>query len=308
MLGSKKRHILTDGVQAIAVVIDVEYAKVLGTMTIARNYNYKLDLSLMVRPDSAAPFEAHISGYFPQFGQPSVGDQLYVRYDPQDPTHVEIDEQRIEADNTAAQASVVAAAASAPPDDLVANGILGRATLVEVQKTPAGSLTDCALTVGVRLVDGTPPYRAGCHVPLGPNEAAKLIPGQTIMTVRADPNDHDRIAVSLSEPTPVVTITDSAALDPSARALRDGAPCRVVLLQHQRQWLKTPQGDEFYAAKVRVTSDSSEFQVNVPVPPDATGLMSDGAELPAKRLEAEPNVLMIDWPAALQENPVAAGA
>jgi hypothetical protein len=308
MLGSKKRQILTDGAQAVAVVTDVEYAKVLGTMTIARNYNYKLDLTLMVRPDNAAPFEAHIKGYFPQFGQPSVGDQLYVRYDPKDPTLVEIDEQRIEADNAAAQADVVAAAASAPPEDLVANGILGRATLVDVQKTPAGSLIDCALTVGVRLVDGTAPYRAGCHVPLGPGDAAKLIPGQTILTVRADASDHARIAVSLSEPTPVVTVTDPTALDPPARALRDGAPCRVVLLAHQRQWLKTPQGDEFYAAKVRVTNDSSEFQVNLPVPPEAAALMTDGAELPAKRLEAEPNVLMIDWAAALRENPVSAGA
>jgi hypothetical protein len=202
---------------------------------------------------------------------------------------------------------VVAAAASAPPEDLVANGILGRATLLDVQKTPAGSLVDCALTVGVRLIDGTPPYRASCHVPVGPDDAAKLIAGQTILTVRADPVDHDRVAVSLSEPTPVVTVSDPAALDPPARALRDGAPCRVVLVAHQRQWLQTPQGDEFYAAKVRVTSDGSEFQVNVPVPPEATGLMNDGAELPAKRLEAEPNVLMIDWAAALRESPVGAG-
>ncbi len=307
MLGSKKRQIQTEGAQAIAVVTDVEYAKVLGSLTIARNYNYKLDLTLMVRPDDAAPFEAHLSGYFPQFGQPSVGDRIYVRYDPKDPTHVEIDEQRIEADNAAAQASVVAAAAAAPPEDLAANGIPGRATLVDVQKTPAGSLVDCALTVSVRLIDGTAPYRASCHVPLSADTADKMIPGQTVLTVRADPNDHDRVAVSLSEPTPVVTVTDPSLLEPSARALREGVPCRVVVLQHQQQWLKTPQGDEFYAVKVRVTSDGSEFQVNLPVPPQATALMTDGAELPAKRLEADPNVLMVDWAAALQENPVSAG-
>jgi hypothetical protein len=105
----------------------------------------------------------------------------------------------------------------------------------------------------------------------------------------------------------VVTVTDPSLLEPSARALREGAPCRVVVLQHQQQWLKTPQGDEFYAVKVRVTSDGSEFQVNLPVPPQATALMTDGTELPAKRLEADPNVLMVDWEAALEENPVSAG-
>ncbi len=51
MLGSKKKHILTEGAEAMAVVTDVNYAKVAG-MTIARNYNYKLDLTLMVRPDN----------------------------------------------------------------------------------------------------------------------------------------------------------------------------------------------------------------------------------------------------------------
>jgi hypothetical protein len=308
MFGSKKRHIQTQGTQAMAVITTVEYAKVLGTMTVARNYNYKLDLTLMVRPDDEAPFEAHLSGYFAQFSQPGIGDQLYVRYDPKDHSRVEIDEQRIAADNAAAEASVVAAAASAVPTDLAATGIPGRATLVDVQKTPAGSMIDCAVTMSIRLLDGTGPYRASCHVPLAPADAEKLIPGQTILTVRADPSNRDRVAVSLREPTPVVPIRDPAALDPPARALRDGVPCRVVLLAQQQQWLKTPDGDEFYAAKVRVTSDGSEFQVNVPVPPADVPLMTDGAELPARRLEAEPNVLAIDWTAAEREYPVPGAA
>ena len=83
------------------------------------------------------------------------------------------------------------------------------------------------------------------------------------------------------------------------------SPCRVVVLLNQRQWLKSPQGDEFYAVKVRVTSDNSEFQVNIPVPASDTGLLVNGAELPAKRLAAEPNVLMIDWAAAQAEKPPA---
>ncbi len=121
------------------------------------------------------------------------------------------------------------------------------------------------------------------------------------MTVRADPNDHSRVALSISEPTPVVTVTDQSAIDPPIRALRDGEPCRVVVLLHARQWLKTRAGDELYATKVRVTSDSSELQVFVPVPNQVLALLQDGAELPAKRVAAEPNVLTIDWAAAQAE-------
>lgn len=301
MFGNKK-NVLSQGAQAIAVVTNVEYAKVMG-MTVARNYNYKLELTLMVRPDNEAPFEAHVSGYFAQFSQPSVGDQFWVRYDPQDHTKIEIDTDKIAADNAAAEANAAAMAASALPADLATNGIPGRASVVDVTKTPAGSLVDCLVTVGVRLVDGTPSYRASCHVPLSPDQAERVIPGQTIVTVRADPADHNRIALSLSEPTPVVTVTDPAVIDPPARALQGGDPCRVVLLLHQRQWLKTPDGDEIYASKVRVTSDGSEFQVFIPVPPGAESLLVDGSELPARRLSLEPNVLAIDWVAAQTENP-----
>ena len=304
MLGFGKKHVLTEGTQAMAVVTSVDYAHVLG-LDIARNYNYKLDLTLMVRPENDTPFEARIAGYFSQFAQPSVGDQLWVRYDPDDKSHVEIDEARIAADNAANESAVAAAAISAVPEDLAANGILGRASLVDVQKTPVGAMVDCAVTVGVRLVDGSDPYRTSCHAMLTPAQADRLIPGQTYMTIRADPSNHSRVALSLDDPTPVVPINDPAVLDPPVRALSAGVPCRVIVLLNQRQWLKTPEGDEFYAVKVRVTSDSSEFQVNIPVPASAIGLLQNGAELPAKRLAGEPHVLMIDWAAAQAEKPAA---
>ena len=53
------------------------------------------------------------------------------------------------------------------------------------------------------------------------------------------------------------------------------------MLLHQRQWLATPDGDELYAVKVRLASNGSEFQVNIPVSGSATALLKNGAELPA---------------------------
>jgi hypothetical protein len=179
-----------------------------------------------------------------------------------------------------------------------ASGILGRGAIVDVQKTRAGALVNCAVTVGVRLVDGTDPYRATCNIPLAPAQVERLVPGSTFVTVRADAHDHSRIAIALNEETPVVTISDPRALEPPVRALRDGRPCRVTVLAHARQWLQTPAGEELYAITVRVDYDRSEFQINQPVPAASAATLRDGQEFAAKRLVAEPNVLAIDWAAA----------
>jgi hypothetical protein len=304
MFGGNKKHILADGKQALAVVTDVEYAKVAG-MTVARNYNYKLKLTMMVRPEGEAPFEAYYSDYFPQYSQPQTGAEFWVRYDPSDPSKIELDIDQIAKDNAAFEAQVAAQSASAVPADLMANGILGRGAVVDVQKTQVGPLINCAVTVGVRLVDGSDAYRATCNLPLAPPQAEQLVAGSTFVTVRADAHDHSRIAISLTEETPVVTISDPRALEPPARALRDGRPCRVTVLLHQRQWLQTPTGEELYAIKVRVDYDGSEFQINQPVPAAVAAALQDGMEFAAKRLVAEPNVLAIDWAAAAATTPVA---
>jgi hypothetical protein len=304
MFGGKKKQILTEGTQALAVVTDVSYAKVAG-MTIAQNYNYKLKLTLLVKPEGEQPFEASYSDYFPQYAQPQVGTEFWVRFDPADHTKVELDVAQVAADNAAYDAQVAAQTASAVPADLAASGILGRGAVVAVQKTPVGPLINCAVTIGVRLVDGTDPYRATCNIQLASPQADLLVPGSTFVTVRADAHDHSRIAISLTEETPVVTINDPRALEPSARAMRDGRPCRVTVLLHQRQWLQTPTGEEFYAIKVRVDYDSSEFQINQPVPAASAAVLQDGMEFAARRLVAEPNVLAIDWAPAAVTTPVA---
>jgi hypothetical protein len=299
VFGSKKKKIQESGAQAQAVVIAVQDTG----MTI--NDNPRVKLTLQVQPEGGVPFQATKKVTVSRIAIPSVGDTYFVRYDPSDTSEVEFDTARAAASNAQAQAQVAEAAASAVPADLAQNGILGRGACVEVQQTPIGSLVDCALTVGVRLVDGTPSYQASCRVSLSPENAAKLIPHQTLFTVRADPNNHQRIALSLSEPTPIVTINDPAVVDPPARAMRDGVPCRVMIVAHGPQFLKLPSGEELFATKVRVIQDSSEFQVFLPVPASAMALLQDGKELPARRLAGEPQVLTVDWAAAESEAGVA---
>jgi hypothetical protein len=295
LFGGKKKKILAEGIQGRAVVINVQDTG----MTI--NDNPRVKLTLQVQPEGDVPFEVTKKQTVSRVAIPRIGDEFIVRYDPANPGDVEFDVAAVAQANQAAEAKLAEAAASQVPSDLAANGILGRGACVDVQKTPVGQLVDCAMTIGVRLVDGTPSYRASCRVSLSPENAARIIPHQTLFTVRADPQNHERVALSLSEPTPTVTIDDPSVVDPPARALRDGTPCRLQIVAHAEQFLRLPTGEDLFATKVRVVEDGSELQVFMPVPPSAIALFADGKELPGKRVLAEPNVLTVDWAAAQQQ-------
>jgi hypothetical protein len=295
VFGGKKKKILSEGIQARAVVINVQDTGV------TVNDNPRVKLTLQVQPEGEVPFEVTKKLTVSRVSIPRPGDGYVVRYDPADPSEVEFDTAAAKQENAAAQADVAEAAAAQLPPDLAASGILGRGACVDVQKTPVGQLVDCAMTIGVRLVDGTPPYQTTARVSLSPENAEKIVPRQTLFTVRADPQNQMRVAVSLGEPTPIVTVTDPALAEAPARALRDGVPCRVVVLVHGQQFLRLPDGQELFATKVRVVEDGSELQVFLPVPGSAAPLLVDGKELPAKRIPAEPNVLTVDWAAAQQE-------
>jgi hypothetical protein len=295
LFGGKKKKILAEGIQARAVVINVQDTG----MTI--NDNPRVKLTLQVQPEGDVPFEVTKKQTVSRVAIPRIGDEFIVRYDPANPSDVEFDSAAVAQANQAAEAKLAEAAASQVPADLAANGILGRGACVEVQKTPVGQLVDCAMTIGVRLVDGTPSYRANCRVSLSAENAARIIPHQTLFTVRADPQNHQRVALSLSEPTPSVTIDDPSVVDPPARALREGTPCRLMIVAHAEQFLRLPKGEDLFATKVRVLDDGSELQVFLPVPASAMALFADGKELPGKRVLAEPNVLTVDWAAAQQQ-------
>lgn len=299
MFGNKKKKILENGAQARAIVVDV------ADTGITVNNNPRVALTLQVQPEGQPPFEAKKKVTVSRVAIPSIGDSYFVRYDPSDPSEVEFDTARAEEVNNAAKAELAEAAAAAVPEDLMQSGILGRGACVEVQKNPIGNLVDCALTIGVRLVDGTPSYRAQTRISLAPENADKLVPQQTLFTVRADPSNHQRVALSLSEPTPSIEISDPTVVDPPARALREGAPCRVKLVAFGDQFLHLPTGEELYATKVQVVGEAAEFQIFLPVPAGASGLLQEGAELPAKRLAAEPTVLTVDWAAAQSEHGLA---
>lgn len=292
LFGKKKKRILESGISAQATVLAVQDTG----MTI--NDNPRVKLKMQVMPDGGTPFEATKTMTVSRVAIPRAGDQFYVKYDPANPDTIEMDSARAQAQNAVAQTMVEEAAATQLPPDLATNGILGRGSCVSVDKTPVGNLVSCTMEVGVRLIDGTPLYRTTVQASLTPEHADMMVAGQATFTIRADPNNHQRIAISLSEQTPSVPITDPAVIDPPARALADGDPCNVAILLCGPQQLRTPNGEELYAVKVRVVEDGSEFQIFQPVPANCASLMQSGKQLPAKRLATEPQVLSIDWAAA----------
>jgi hypothetical protein len=291
MFGGKKKKLLAEGTQAQAVVLGV------SDTGVTINENPRVKLTLQVQPEGGAPFEATKTVTVSRVAIPRAGDSFIVRYDPADPSRVEIDGAAAAAANAAAQAQVAQGAANQLPPDLAATGIPGRGALVDVQTTPMGQLVSCTITAGVRLVDGTPAYRASAQLSVAPETVSQLVPGQTLFTVRADPNNRSRIAISLSEPTPSVLITDPAVVDVPARALREGTPCQVQLVTWAEQFLHLSTGESLVAAKLRVLEDGTELQAYVPVPPAARAQLIEGAVLPAKRLPLEPQVITVDWQA-----------
>ena len=107
--GGKKKNILANGIQARAVVVNVQDTGV------TVNNNPRVKLTLQVQPEGDTPFEATKKVTVSRVAIPSIGDAMWVRFDPADPSEVEFDAARVQELNAAAQARMAEAAASAPP-------------------------------------------------------------------------------------------------------------------------------------------------------------------------------------------------
>jgi len=197
------------------------------------------------------------------------------------------------------------------PKELLENGLLGRGIIVSIQQTSVSTGVDfdpahvCVFTLEVAL-DNEPRYTATCRQAVKAVLLGQLmIPGATV-AVRVDPNDHSRVALSLGEAPPTVTMTSA---DPNtgsaARILEYGVPCRAVIVQAQAMGMRNPSGNEMYAFMLTVMAEGRppyQTQVGNPVPQDAVPLVYPGNTVPAKRMPDGPDQeIVIDWAAALAE-------
>ncbi len=200
----------------------------------------------------------------------------------------------------------------AVPRELLETGVLGRGIITSVRQTSVSTGTEfnpahvCVFTLEV-AIDDVPRYTATCRQAVPATILPRLAtPGATV-AVRVDANDHARVALSLGEEPPTVTMASSG--DPktgsAARILELGSPCRAVIVQSQPLGMRNPKGDDMYAFLLTVMAEGrAPYQIKVgnPVPEAAVPLVYPGNTVPAKRMpDGDDHELVIDWEGALAQ-------
>jgi hypothetical protein len=194
-----------------------------------------------------------------------------------------------------------------PSAELLQNGLLGRGLLVSVQTTNMSTGAEgfekpvCIFTIEVTL-DNIPTYQAQCRQAVPVVALAQLVPGQSVVAVRVDPNDQSSIAIDFANPPPTVTVKREGG--GAAEVLARGTPVRAVIVQTQPLGMKNEEGVDLHAFLLTVLPEGKvpyQSKVGNPVPTEAVPLLYPGANLPARVLPEEPDGVVIDWTAALAE-------
>jgi hypothetical protein len=159
---------------------------------------------------------------------------------------------------------------------LLEQGLLGRGIIVSIQQTGVSTGADfdpahvCVFTVEVAL-DNVPRYTATCRQAVRATILPQLMMPGTTVAVRVDRDDHSRIALSLGEQPPTVTMAASGDRNTAsaARILEEGVPCRAVIVETQPLGMRNPKGDDMYAFALTVMAEGRppyRIQVGNPVP------------------------------------------
>lgn len=195
--------------------------------------------------------------------------------------------------------------------NLLQHGILGQGIVMSVQETgtSVGSEHDprpvCDFEVQVRL-DNTPPFVARIRQSVQLARVPLFVPGQTIVAVRVDPQDHTRVALDFSQEPPQVTVDEHATgLPAAATVLASGVPARAVVVQSQPLNARTQAGVDLYGLLLTVLQEGRsprQVQLGYPVPATCVPLLYPGSNVPAKILPEQPDLVAIDWDAAMIES------
>jgi hypothetical protein len=202
--------------------------------------------------------------------------------------------------------------AGSVPKELLDQGLLGRGIVVSVQQTSVSTGADfdpshvCVFTVEVAL-DKLPRYTATCRQAVRATILPQLMMPGAMVAVRVDPSDHSRVALSLGEEPPTVTMASSG--DPNtgsaARILEHGVRCKAVIVQSQPLGTRNSKGDDMYAFLLTIMADGRppyQIKVGNPVPAAAVPLLYPGNTVPAKRMpDGDDRELVIDWEEALAQ-------
>jgi len=196
--------------------------------------------------------------------------------------------------------------------ELLQEGLLGRGIIVSIQQTAVSTGADfnpshvCVFTVEVAL-DNVPRYTTTCRQAVRATILPQLMAPGATAAVRVDPKDQSRIALSLGEEPPTVTMasTGDANTGSAARILDLGEPCKAVIVQTQPLGMRNAKGDDMYAFSLTVMAEGRppyQIQVGNPVPAAAVPLLYPGNTVPAKRMpDGDDRELVIDWETTLTQ-------
>jgi predicted pyridoxine 5'-phosphate oxidase superfamily flavin-nucleotide-binding protein len=205
------------------------------------------------------------------------------------------------------------------PKELLEQGLLGRGVVVSVQQTSVSTGADfdpahvCVFTVEVAL-DNVPRYTATCRQAVRATFLPRLMMPGAMVAVRVDADDHSRIALSLAEAPPTVTMarTGDPNTSSAARILEGGVPCRAVIVESLPLGMRSRTGNDMYAFTLTVLAEGRppyQVQVGNPVPAAALPLLYPGNTVPAKRMATgDDHEVVIDWDAAIAQAELASSA
>lgn len=205
--------------------------------------------------------------------------------------------------------SKIKAATGGDDSELMATGQLGRAVVqniavkgmtVQYGAMPPEQVCEFDLLV---YLDDTPAFPATVKKRIPQYAISQFVPGQTVVTVRVDPQDHSRVGIDLTMEPPEVRMAAGASHGSAADLLRTGTPCEAVIIESQPLGLKSPSGLDMYAFKLTIFAEgAAPYQITVgnPVPDEAVALNFPGSRVPAK---FDPygvkEDVAIDWEAAM---------
>jgi hypothetical protein len=279
MFGRRTKWIREHGEQAQGVITDVTIRRV------SESAGLDFDMQVRIHYPEGTAADRRLKADGSDMVQPQIGETLPLRFDPEDRAKVVIDftalsarQQRLNDD-----AIALAEADAAVPPDLRERGILGRAT---VQSISVETEDERSATITVDLAyrtDDNGPIRATTRQTIPRRTADQLVVG-TIVTVRVDPDDLTRVAVSTAEFTPVVAVGDADMVGPARRAQTEGTVCAFTVQARNRQFLSI-DGREMFSAKG--TIDGTEVEVALLMPAGVSAL-DHGQTITGRRLRASP--------------------
>lgn len=187
-------------------------------------------------------------------------------------------------------------------DELLTNGLLGRADLLGVD------ISGMTLQVGNGLVErkatftlqvyleGEAPFQATAVQRIQEVYIPQLVPGQTVLAVRVDPADRTKVAIDFQTPVPSITVKAGEGRDSAAWILANGTEAKVVLVANQPMGLTSPLGDPVHGLTLTIDKGADSYQVQVGngVPNAALPLLYPGSKLYA-RIGDDPTDVVVDW-------------